>query len=80
MDIQEILAIQRDAWKKGHDNYGTELDVLAAAHHFLKRFQYLNPAQAKALRSLEKVDNLKYAKKLCSRAHKATRYMVVKLK
>ncbi|ADJ19520.1 lysis inhibition; accessory protein [Acinetobacter phage 133] len=80
MEIKDILNIQREAWRKGHDNYGTDLDVLAAIYHFLKRFNHLNPAQKKALESLEKVDNIKYAKRLCSRANKAARHLVVTLK
>lgn len=80
MDVRDILAIQREAWNKGHENYGSELDVLSAVHFFLKRFKHLNPKQKSALDALDKIDDLKYAKRLCSRAHKAARHLVVTLK
>lgn len=78
--IQNILTIQRQAWNKGHDNYGSEIDVLADAKYFLTYFKHLNPAQKSYLEKLEQIDELKFGKKLCSRAHKAVRHMIVTLK
>ncbi|ADG60111.1 lysis inhibition; accessory protein [Acinetobacter phage Acj9] len=78
--IQHILNIQRQAWNRGHENYGTTLDVLASAKHYLEYFKHLNPAQKRALEAINRVDEIKYAKRLCSRAHKAVRHLVVSLK
>lgn len=78
--IENILSIQRQAWNKGHDNYGSEIDVLADAKYFLNYFKHLNPAQKAFLAELEQIEDLKFAKKLCSRAHKAVRHMIVTLK
>lgn len=80
MDIQNILEIQREAWNKGHENYGTEIDILGAAQKILKRFNHLNPRQKRALESINVVDAVKYAKPLCSRANKEVRHLVVTLK
>lgn len=78
--IEKILSIQREAWNRGHENYGSIIDVLAAIKHFLEYFEHLNPKQKELLESLKQVDELKYAKRLCSRANKAARHLVVKLK
>lgn len=75
-----ILSIQRAAWKNGHDNYGAQIDVLAAIKHYLQYFKHLNPKQKETLEQLELIDELKYAKPLCSRAKKAVRHLVVTLK
>jgi hypothetical protein len=48
--------------------------------YFLKYFKHLNPAQKALEEELQKLDELKYAKRLCSRAHKAVRHFVVTLK
>lgn len=78
--IEHILNIQRSAWRNGHENYGSVIDVLASAKHFLEYFKHLNPKQKSTLKSLQSIDELKYSKKLCSRAHKAVRHLVVTLK
>lgn len=78
--VDKILEIQREAWNRGHENYGSIIDVLAAVKHFLEYFEHLNPKQKSLLESLEHVDELKYSKRLCSRANKAARHLVVKLK
>ncbi|AWY10228.1 rIII lysis inhibition accessory protein [Acinetobacter phage AB-Navy71] len=80
MDIQNILAIQREAWNRGHENYGTELDILGAAKVILDRFKHLNPAQKRLFDSIESIDAVKFAKPLCSRANKEVRRLVVTLK
>ncbi|AXF40775.1 lysis inhibition; accessory protein [Acinetobacter phage vB_AbaM_Konradin] len=80
MDIRKILMIQREAWNKGHENYGTELDILGAAKAILDRFNHLNPAQKRLLESINQIDSIKYAKPLCSRANKEVRRLVVTLK
>lgn len=80
MDIQNILDIQRGAWNKGHENYGTELDILGAAKVILDRFKHLNPAQKRLIESINAIDGIKYAKPLCSKANKEVRHLVVTLK
>lgn len=79
-EIQNILDIQRQAYNKGHHNQGTVLDILASAKNVLIKFNHLNPAQQKLLDSINAIDDIKYSKRLCSRAHKAVRHLVVKLK
>ncbi|EQA7786895.1 hypothetical protein ACX818_001489 [Acinetobacter baumannii] len=79
-EIQNILNIQRAAWKRGHENYGSSIDVKAAALHFLQYFKHLNPAQKKLEEILSQEDDLKYAKRLCSRANKSVRHYIVTLK
>lgn len=78
--IERILTIQRQAWRFGHDNYGASIDVKAAMLHFLQYFKHLNPAQKALETELLAVDELKYAKRLGSRAQKAVRHFVVTLK
>lgn len=78
--IQRILEIQHEAWNRGHENYGTKLDVLGSAKVFLNHFRHLNPAQQRLLDSINTIDEIKYSKKLCSRANKAVRHLVVTLK
>lgn len=80
MDIQSILEIQRAAWARGHENYGSVIDVKASALFFLQYFKHLNPAQKALLDELIQIDELKYAKRLCSRAHKSVRHFIVTLK
>ncbi len=78
--IQSILNIQRQAWSKGHDNYGAEIDIWASAIHFLQSFKHLNPAQKNLLTKVEAMDETKYAKRLCSKANKSIRHFIVTLK
>lgn len=78
--INRILDIQTQAWSHGHDNYGSSIDVKADMLYFLKYFGHLNLAQKRLKLNLEKEDELKYSKKLCSRAHKAVRHYIVTLK
>lgn len=79
-DLNKILKIQRDAWNRGHENYGSHIDVLASVKHYLEYFDHLNPAQQKFLDRIKSNPDLKYAKKLCSKANKASRHFVVSLK
>ena len=79
-NINHILTLQRSAWRNGHDNYGASIDVQAATLYFLKYFKHLNPAQKALEEELSQLDELKFAKQLCSRAHKAVRHFVVTLK
>jgi hypothetical protein len=79
-NIKHILTIQRQAWRNGHTNYGASIDVQAVMLYFLKYFKHLNPAQKALEEELQKLDELKFAKRLCSRAHKAVRHFVVTLK
>ena len=78
--IEKILEIQKSAWENGHENYGTTLDAQASILHFLQYFKHLNPAQRALLDKLSPKLELKYGKKLCSKAHKAARHYVVTLK
>ena len=78
--INKILDIQTHAWSRGHDNYGSTIDVKADMLRFLKYFGHLNQAQKALKHLLDQEDELKYAKKLCSRAHKAVRHYIVTLK
>ena len=78
--VNQILKMQRQAWNNGHENYGTALDVKAAMLYFLQYFKHLNPAQKELFDELEKIEELKYAKRLCSRAHKSVRHFIVTLK
>lgn len=80
MDIKKILEIQREAWNRGHDNYGTELDILGAAKAILDRFNHLNPRQTQLLKAINVLEEVRYAKPLCSRANKEVRHLVVTLK
>lgn len=79
-EIQHILNIQRSAWSRGHDNYGSVIDVKASMLHFLQYFKHLNPAQKALHDELIALDEIKYAKRLCSRAHKSVRHLIVTLK
>lgn len=79
-EIKHILGLQRSAWSRGHDNYGSKIDVQASALHFLNYFKHLNPAQKRLHDELLQIDELKYAKRLCSRAHKSVRHYIVTLK
>lgn len=79
--VNYILGIQRHAWKNGHENYGSELDVIADMVYYLKYFDHLNPKQRKVLKYLtDNYENLQYAQKLCSKAHKSVRHFIVMLK
>lgn len=78
--INKVLNIQRESWSKGHENYGTSIDVKAAALHFLEYFKHLNPKQKELFEELKQIEELKYSKRLCSRANKTTRHFIVKLK
>lgn len=78
--IEKILGIQKKAWENGHENYGTTIDVQASILHFLQYFKHLNPAQKELLDKLSAKPELKYGKKLCSKAHKMARHFVVTLK
>ncbi|ADI96446.1 rIII lysis inhibition accessory protein rapid lysis phenotype [Acinetobacter phage Ac42] len=78
--VNSILNIQRQAWNNGHDNYGSALDVKATMLYFLQYFKHLNPAQKALADELEKIEELKFAKRLCSRAHKSVRHFIVTLK
>lgn len=78
--ITQVLSVQRQAWNNGHQNYGSSVDVKAAALHFLNYFKHLNPAQKALSDELVATDELKYAKRLCSRANKAVRHFIVALK
>lgn len=78
--IQHVLNIQRQAWRNGHENYGAHIDVLAAIKFYLEYFKHLNPAQKTLLDELNQVEELKFAKKLCSRAQKSVRHIVVTYK
>ena len=78
--IKRALSIQKFAWNNGHDNHGTKLDVLATAHDILSGFKHLNKAQMELYDEISKECNLKYAKKLCSRANKSIRHFIVTLK
>jgi hypothetical protein len=78
--LQHALELQRNAWNNGHENYGASIDVEAEALEILRYFKHLNPAQKALEEELQKLDELKYAKRLCSRAHKAVRHFVVTLK
>lgn len=79
-NIKHILTIQRQAWRNGHTNYGASIDVQAVMLYFLKYFKHLNPAQKALEEELSQLDELKFAKRLCSRAHKAVRHYIVTLK
>ena len=78
--IAFVLNIQHQAWNNGHDNYGASIDVKAAMLDLLEYFKHLNPAQKAVETELKEQDELKYAKPLCAKAHKAVRHFVVTLK
>ena len=78
--IKFVLDIQRQSWNNGHENYGASIDVKAAMLDLLGYFKHLNPAQKALEAELKEQDELKYAKPLCAKAHKAVRHFVVTLK
>lgn len=78
--ITRILEIQRTAWAHGHENYGASIDVQSEALAVLKGFKHLNPVQSTLRVSLEAVDEIKFAKPLCTSARKAVRHFIVTLK
>lgn len=78
--LTHALSIQRQAWNSGHENYGASIDIHAEAVTVLKSFKHLNPAQKQLAEALAQVDELKFAKPLCSAARKAVRHFVVALK
>lgn len=79
--IRVVLVIQNYAWNYGHDNSGTAIDVKLVMLNLLKYFKHLNHAQTKLLDELLlEEDDLKYGKKLCSKANKSIRHYIVTLK
>ena len=78
--ITNVLSIQRQAWNSGHENYGASIDVQSELLFVLKGFKHLNPLQKALQVELEALDELKYAKVLCSASCKAVRHFVVTLK
>lgn len=78
--IKYVISIQRKAYNAGHENLGASIDVKAAVLDILQYFKHLNPTQKALEVELLQLDELKYAKPLCSSAHKAVRHFVVTLK
>ncbi|QOI66421.1 rIII lysis inhibition accessory protein [Erwinia phage FBB1] len=78
--VKFVLGIQRKAYNAGHENSGASIDVKAAVLDILQYFKHLNPTQKALETELVALDELKYAKPLCSSAHKAVRHFVVTLK
>lgn len=78
--IKYVIQIQNKAYNNGHENMGASIDVKAVALDILRYFKHLNPVQKSLEIELSGLDELKYAKPLCSAAHKAVRHFVVTLK